>query len=162
MRGCAGGSAGLANRFQNMANLQPELLDFSTLKVKPAICIEAGKIASSLMTTDSFLEGPVRQVLKDIAQHCTLPEPTSNEMAWIKNNLSCQVLMTSDKNVYMQCAPDKSQIFINKQVNVLLKGNVSEFQPIFAYLALHDTQLVSSGSFRQSSKKIMSLWTRTI
>jgi hypothetical protein len=96
-----------------------EFLDFSKLEVKPNICIRAGEIASNLIATDSFIEGPIRNVLRSVAFHSSLDEPTTAEMAWIKDHLRCQVLMTDDPNVYMQCAPDQGKIFINTAVTSL-------------------------------------------
>jgi hypothetical protein len=111
-----------------------DFLDFSTLKVKPAICIRAGEIASNLIAKDSFIEGPIREVLKSVALHSSLDEPTMAEMAWIKDNLPCQVLMTDDPSVYMQCAPDQGQIFINTEV-------ISFYTSYFCYNSRMSTKL---------------------
>ncbi len=104
-----------------------EFLDFSSLKVKPTICIQAGEIASNLIATDSFFDGPVREVLSNVALHSSLAEPNTEEMAWIKRQLRCQVLMTTDPKVYMQCAPREGHIFINTEVNDLLTCRYSYY-----------------------------------
>ncbi len=71
------------------------------------------------MANDSFFEGPVRGILKEIAHNYSVNPPTDDEMAVIRDQLPCRVLMTEDKDVYTQCAPEKRQIFISMQVNIL-------------------------------------------
>lgn len=136
-----------------------DLLDFSALKTRPAVLMEAAKISSSLIANDSFFGGPVRDVLSEIALNLAVDRPTDREMELIRERLPCQVLMTEDRDVYMQCAPEKRQIFVSMQVNI-------SFQRQFfnALLLTSDSchLIVRSGWQSRNSKKMKEKWIKYI
>ena len=136
-----------------------DFLDFGALKTRPAVLMEAAKISSSLIANDSFFGGPVREVLSEIALHSSVDPPTDREMVLIRELLPCQVLMTEDRDVYMQCAPEKRQIFVSMQVYISFQRRFFNVR-----LLISDSchLIVCSGWQLRNFRKMKDKWTKNI
>lgn len=94
-------------------------IDFGTLEYEePKILVKAAGIASQLLENDAFFDRSYCEVLREIAREHGLCAPTKENIRTIRQNMRCTLSITENPDVYMECAPEMAQIFINEQVSV--------------------------------------------